>query len=367
MPIFDQGYQHWNGRLAGHAWRWLAITREGIRAQLRKKGTKWTVISAFTPSLVLAAALILWGLLEQGSTLLEPFQFLLQALPASLREGPKAYRAAYWTMAFDVFFRMQTFFAMILVAVVGPDLISQDLRFNAMPLYLSRPLRRLDYFLGKLGVIAAFLGVVSIVPAVVAYALGVAFSFELSVLRDTLPILLGALAYGVIIVVSAGTLMLAISSLTRNSRFVAALWVGLWIVSGIASNVLTQTVRQDWCPAVSYTRDLHRVRESLLGTPGARDAFLKLVQEAQDAAREAARRAGPFAGFGRRGRRPPPPPPPPPGPDGRIEPPEILKLETDRFPAGRAGLLWSGGVLLGLFGLSAVTLTTRVRSLDRLR
>jgi ABC-2 type transport system permease protein len=373
MPIFDQGYQHWNGRLSGHAWRWLAITREGVRTQLRKKGTKWTVISAFTPSLILAGALVLWGLLEQGSTLLEPFQFILEVLPASLREGPKAYRAAYWTMAFDVFFRMQTFFAMILVAVVGPDLISQDLRFNAMPLYLSRPLRRIDYFLGKLGVIAAFLGVVTIAPVLVAYALGVAFSYELSVLRDTLPILLGAIAYCAIIIVSAGTLMLAISSLTRNSRFVAAFWVGLWVVSGIASNVLTQTVQQDWCPAVSYTRDLHRVRESLLGTPAARDDFLKLVKEARETAIRAGRMAaGPFGPFGggRRGRRGGPFGPPPPPPIESVEdmpPPEILLLESDRFPPGREGLLWSSGVLAGLFGLSVLTLTTRVRSLDRLR
>ena len=37
MPIFDQGYQHWKGALSGHAWRWLAITRQGLRGQL--KGT----------------------------------------------------------------------------------------------------------------------------------------------------------------------------------------------------------------------------------------------------------------------------------------------------------------------------------------
>ncbi len=370
MPIFDQGYQHWNGRLAGHSWRWLAITREGVRAQFRKKGTKWTVLTAFTPSLMLAGALVLWGLLEQGSTLLEPFQFILQALPEKLREGPKGYRSAFWTMAFDLFFRMQTFFAMILVAVVGPDLISQDLRFNAMPLYLSRPLRRVDYFLGKLGVIAAFLGAVMIVPVILAYLLGLGFGFELSALRDTLPILLGSLAYGVIVVVSAGLLMLAISSLTKNARFVAAFWVGLWLVSDMASGVLTQTVQQNWCPAVSYTRNLHRVRESLLDTPGARDEFLQLVKEARDAAREAALRASPFGALGRRGRRGPFAPPPeygPPDAEERIEPPEILKLESDRFPPGREGLLWAAGALSGVFGLSVLILTTRVRTLDRLR
>ena len=31
MPIFDQGYQHWSGTLSGHSWRWLTITRHGVR------------------------------------------------------------------------------------------------------------------------------------------------------------------------------------------------------------------------------------------------------------------------------------------------------------------------------------------------
>ena len=38
MPIFDQGYQHWNGTLSGHAWRWLAITRQGVRSSSRAAG-----------------------------------------------------------------------------------------------------------------------------------------------------------------------------------------------------------------------------------------------------------------------------------------------------------------------------------------
>jgi len=35
MPIFDQGYQHWSGQLSGRAWRWLAVTRQGIRGGMK--------------------------------------------------------------------------------------------------------------------------------------------------------------------------------------------------------------------------------------------------------------------------------------------------------------------------------------------
>ena len=120
----------------------------------------------------------------------------------------------------------------------GANLISQDLRYNALPLYFSRPLRRIDYFLGKLGVIVAFLGMVIIVPSLVAYVLGLLFSLDITIVRDTFGILLASIAYGLVIAVSAGMLILALSSLSRNSRYVALFWLGIWFVSSTVSSVL---------------------------------------------------------------------------------------------------------------------------------
>ncbi len=65
MPIFDQGYQHWSGELAGHAWRWLAITRQGLRVALAGRAIRLVLIVAVLPALALAFALAMWGLLEQ--------------------------------------------------------------------------------------------------------------------------------------------------------------------------------------------------------------------------------------------------------------------------------------------------------------
>ena len=127
---------------------------------------------------------------------------------------------------------------MLLVVIAGPNLISRDLRFNALPLYFSRPLTRLDYFLGKLGVIATLVAAVAIAPAVAAYALGVCFSLELSVIRDTWRLLPASLLYGLVIVASAGPLMLALSSLSRRSLYVGIAWAGLWVISSAAAGVL---------------------------------------------------------------------------------------------------------------------------------
>ena len=238
MPIFDQGYQHWSGQLSGHAWRWLAITRHGVRVGLTNRWLRIFLFMAWLPALVLAAMLCLWGLVERNSALITSIGPLLGFLDPAILAGPRPYRVEIWTLCYSYFLWTELRFSMILILLVGPNLISQDLRYNALPLYFSRPLRRIDYFLGKLGVIVAFLGMVIIVPSLAAYVLGLLFSLDITIVRDTFGILLASIAYGLVIAVSAGLLILALSSLSRNSRYVALFWLGIWFVSSTVSGVL---------------------------------------------------------------------------------------------------------------------------------
>ena len=222
MPIFDQGYQHWSGHLTGHAWRWLAITRRGLKSALQGRMFRGVLFLAWMPALVLVFVLCMWGLVERQSEVVKSIVPLLTSLLGKpILAGPRDYRVEIWTICFHVFLQYELLFAMFLVLLAGPNLISQDLRYNALPLYLSRPLRRIDYFAGKLGVIIALLGMTIIVPSAVAYVLGLLFSLDVTIVRDTFSVLLASVTYGLVIAVSAGMLMLALSSISRNSRYIA--------------------------------------------------------------------------------------------------------------------------------------------------
>ena len=336
MPIFDQGYQHWEGQLSGHGWRWLAIARRGVRSQLKNRWMRLTLLLAWGPALVLAAFLAIWGLAEQYPLDFGPFlgPFLgLFGLPNAVSLSPKEFRGPVWTIAFSVFLLCETFAAMIVVVIAGPNLISQDLRYNAMPLYLSRPLYRLDYFAGKLGTIGAFLVAVIIAPTLLAYLVGVGFSLSLGVIGDTYKIIPACLLYGLVVAAVAGLFMLAISSLSRNSRNVAVSWIGLWMIGSAVAGTL-EGLRLKWGPLVSFTANLGRVRETLLGTGAAYEAIQEGV----------AKKMSVFGGL----------------PFGA--PPRLYNPFAWDYP-----WQWSAYVLLGLVGLSLWILTTRVKSLDRLR
>jgi ABC-2 type transport system permease protein len=380
MPVFDQGYQHWSGKFLGPGFGWLAITRQGVRAQLKNRRTKYLIIMAWVPAIVLVLYLALWGMLEQKSDFLKPFAFLLQIFPPEILEGPKAYRTSVWTLAFNFFLWMEVGLSLLLTLIIGPDLISQDLRFNALPLYLSRPLNRRDYFLGKWGVIGTFIGAVTVLPVVIAYLVGVAFSLDLSVVRDTWHILVACVAFGIVVAAVSGLVMLALSSLSRNSRVVAAMWMGFWIMSWLVAGALITTSSRGanspqemntYWKIVSFPGNLDALRKGMLNTDAAyaqlKASYLKAMQSVVKTARiaETARR-GPIARiFGGRRR----------DQDAQSERgandiEQLSKLPAPPFiEALRPPFPWSwaAAVLAALSVLSLCILSTRVRSLDRLR
>jgi ABC-2 type transport system permease protein len=355
MPIFDQGYQHWSGHLSSHTWRWLAITRRGVRTALQSRFVRIALILAYLPAIVLVVVLCLWGLVERQSALIDTIKpYLTAFLGRPILAGPREYRVEIWTLCFHYFLSWELWFSMVLVFLVGPNLISQDLRYNALPLYFSRPLRRIDYFVGKLGVIVALLSAVIILPCLVAYVLGLLFSLDITIIRDTSRILLAGIAYGLVIALSAGTLMLALSSLSRNSRYVALFWMGICILTGVVSVALMtldqeqrrheagvrpqmfwandeyltaqiEAAKTDWRPLTSYMANLRRVGEKLLRTNAAWERLGQLSPQGQRS---------------------------------KI----LLQMMGNQYP-----WYWSAAVLAGIFALSVCVLHFSVKSLDRLK
>jgi ABC-2 type transport system permease protein len=353
MPIFDQGYQHWTGHLSSPAWRWLAITRQGVRVGLANRWLRILLLLAWIPALALVAMLCVWGLIERNSDLIKSITPLLGFLDPAILAGPRPYRIEIWTLSYSYFLWTELRFAMIVILLVGPNLISQDLRYNALPLYFSRPLRRIDYFLGKLGVIVVFLSFVIIVPSIIAYVLGLLFSLDITIVRDTFRVLLASVGYGLTISVSAGLLILALSSLSRNSRYIALFWLAIWFVTSSVAGVLgeidyTQRRHQaraegidvrsatffdpelavgktDWRPLISYTNNLSRIGQELLGSEA---AWAKL---------------------------------------SRLQPAAVRSNFLIRFGGWQFPWYWSALVLVGLLGFSVCVLNLSIKSLDRLK
>ncbi|GJM12545.1 MAG: hypothetical protein DHS20C12_09480 [Pseudohongiella sp.] len=64
----------------------------------------------------------------------------------------------------------QNFLLFLMIMAIGPTMISPDLSNNAMPLYLSRPINKASYILGKFLVLLFLGSLISWVPAIPLFA-----------------------------------------------------------------------------------------------------------------------------------------------------------------------------------------------------
>jgi ABC-type transport system involved in multi-copper enzyme maturation permease subunit len=148
-----------------------------------------------------------------------------------LREDPSAVRKAAWSWSFYQYMRVsQLMILFLVVAVVGPPLISQDVRSKSFLMYFSKPITRWDYLLGKAGVLLSFAMSVTLAPALVLYAISIGFSPSLAAFFDTGLIAVRILAAFAVTAVPATLLMLFYSSLTREPRYAAFAWVATCIL-----------------------------------------------------------------------------------------------------------------------------------------
>jgi ABC-2 type transport system permease protein len=72
---------------------------------------------------------------------------------------------------FMIFMNVQAVFAVFLAALTGPGLIAPDLANNALPLYFSRPLARIDYTAARLITLLGLLSIITWVPGILLFTI----------------------------------------------------------------------------------------------------------------------------------------------------------------------------------------------------
>jgi ABC-2 type transport system permease protein len=107
-----------------------------------------------------------------------------------------------------------------------------------LQLYLSKPVTRAEYILGKMSILATFLLGITWLPAVLLLLLQIAFSGNFAFIKANSSLIASVTLYCVLTVLVITFGMTALSSLSRSSRFVGILFAGLLIFSDAMFNAL---------------------------------------------------------------------------------------------------------------------------------
>ncbi len=250
MAIHDVGYRAWKGSLNSPWTRWTVITRTGVRRAWQSTWLKRMMLFAWIPAVWFAAGFFLWEqLLLNQDALQEIPPFLVDELHDLELEGfsggiyiedERVARHSVWSWLLYFFFRYpQGGLMVLMVGIIAPPLISQDVRSRAFLLYFSRPIARWQYALGKLATVWIYLLMISAAPALLLYVLGVFMSPSVQVIGDTWDLPLRIIAASGVLMIPMASLALCLSSLTEESRYAGFAWFAVWILGGFAYAVMT--------------------------------------------------------------------------------------------------------------------------------
>ena len=203
MPIHDQGYRRYAGRREAHGRTWLVIARAGIMERLRERKFLGLLLVAWLPFLVRTVQLYVAANYAQAS--------FLNATPAMFRD----------------YLAQQGVFVFFITLYVGSGLIANDRRANALQIYLSKPLSRVDYVVGKLATLLIFLTAVTWVPGILLLVMQILFAGNLAFLKANLFLFPAITVFAAVTVLTSSFTMLALSSLSKSRRFVAVMYAGL--------------------------------------------------------------------------------------------------------------------------------------------
>jgi ABC-2 type transport system permease protein len=246
MPIHDQGYRRYGGEKARTGTGWLVITRAGIRTFFAKRAFLGLLLVAWFPFFVRAIQIYLATTVSQAAALIpvtaETFRDFLDSFPQHVM----------------VFF---------ITVYVGAGLIANDRRANALQIYLSKPLTRAEYVFGKLAILMAFLALVTWLPAIVLLIVQVAFAGNVAFLTKNIYLFPAITVYSFLEITMVATTMLALSSLSNSSRYVAILYAVVMFFTQAIYGVLSAVTRSTSFSWISYFGNLSQVASVIFRQP----------------------------------------------------------------------------------------------------
>jgi ABC-2 type transport system permease protein len=239
--IYDIGYRHYDGPRLGRRGAIGAIVGAGLRAVFgfgrsgRSKIIPWgAVILAALPAVVAVAVRVLAG------DILDLYD----------------YDGYVWNVGALL---------PIFLAAQAPELVVNDIRHRVLPLYFSRPIRRIDYVVAKVTALAIGLLALTLVPVLLLFIGRVLSTDDLvAAVGDEVGAMPEIIGSGVIHAVVLASIGLAICSLAGRRAYAAGAVLAVFLIGGVISDSFSEN-GQDVAAFVSPLAILDGTRQWLFG------------------------------------------------------------------------------------------------------
>jgi ABC-2 type transport system permease protein len=249
MAVYDHSYKNYAGALTPEWSRFLVLPRHAFRDVFKSKLFTAFFAICFLPLLVEAILIYLHHNVNA-----------LAIMRVNVRELIPV-DASF----FQTFVNLQGGFAFFVALLVGPPLVSRDLRNNALPLYLCRPFSRTEYVAGKMSVVLILLSAMTWVPQLLLFL----FQSYLEGGRwliDNLWIASAIFIGSFVWILLLALLTQAISALVKWRVIASGALLGLFFIPSVFGEVVNQIFRTRWGSLISLGALTKNISAGLFGT-----------------------------------------------------------------------------------------------------
>lgn len=249
MAVYEHTYKRYDGALTPEWSRFLIIPRHAFRDVFKSKLFTGFFVICFIPLLVEAILIYLHhnvnalGILRIDVRGLVPIDAFF----------------------FQTFVNLQGGFAFFVALLVGPPLVSRDLRNNALPLYLCRPFSRTEYVMGKMSVLLILLSAMTWIPQLLLF-------FFQSYLEggkwfvDNLWMASAIFLSSFVWILLLALLSQAVSALVKWRVVASGALLGLFFVPSVFAEIMNQIFMTRWGNIISLGALTKNVTAGLFGT-----------------------------------------------------------------------------------------------------
>jgi ABC-type transport system involved in multi-copper enzyme maturation permease subunit len=235
MSVFDKTYRRYTGEYRGRFHKIWAIAANSFRVQLASKRVRMIIL------LILCnLPVITFTLVVVFTAIFSPIDIgnLFGGLFLKLEDA--MYTVVFFT--YNDFPAPMIFLPIVFICAMNAGVIANDKKNNSLALYMSRPISRLDYVIGKslsVYMVSAFVSIVPWMIFLFAYALltgitGVEFAGSIWVFFSTIVL-------GLLVVLFIGSLVLMFSSMSNNNVLAGILGVLVLFLPSFITTTITNS------------------------------------------------------------------------------------------------------------------------------
>jgi ABC-2 type transport system permease protein len=270
MALHDLGYRHWEGSHRG-IWRrrWI-IAAHGLKAVVGNRWMRYVLTGAWGIALVQASLLFCIGQLLVADSVIVQWsaslpnamvQAIVRGLAIWLEQHPEISVRTAQNLVFYHFSRIYLTLGLLSVTLAIPHLITRDLSSNAIIIYASKAVNRMDYLAGKLGILLGLLTLTWLGPMMAAWVLGNLLAPDWHFFWHARIPLLNSLLFIGCAMLFVGLLGLAASAISAKEKVAVGFWLLLWLVGNAFAPAGEH--RQPWLQHLSFHHNLEQIAEAV--------------------------------------------------------------------------------------------------------